>query len=49
MEVANSTQNLSPRGLKNIFSSNIEYLEQSSLDSFLITKKNQQSSRDFES
>ena len=31
---------LSPRGLKNIFASNIEYLEQSSLDSFLLTKRN---------
>lgn len=43
IEVAKSTGNLSPRGLKNVFSSNIEQLEQSSLDSFLLTKRTQQS------
>ena len=44
VEVARSTVNLSPRGLKNIFQSNVEQLEQSSLDSFLLTKRKQQTS-----
>ena len=37
--VVNSVENLTPRGLRNTFSSNEEYLQQHSLDSFLLSQR----------
>lgn len=37
--VVQSVENLTPRGLGNTFSSNVENLEQHSLDSFLISRR----------
>ena len=44
--VVQSAENLTPRGLKDTFSSNEQSLEEHSLDSFLLSKRREESNGD---